>query len=423
MKWDFLYNKWFFPVLLVAYACISSYIAATKGGDFDVYLDAAEKLQRGENIYAPPFIKGLQYFYSVFFALVLIPFTSQYFIAELIWLLLSYFLLYRILILIQNYFDLSLLTTKQSRLWVFLIILLSTQFILYNVSMIQVTIFLLWCVFESFNFINKEKYIYAGLLLGLAINIKILPVLILPYLFYRGYFKALTVSILTFIGLLYLPALFIGADHNQFLLSEWWGAINPSNKEHLFEAGIGTHSIVALLPVYLTETVGEMEYKRNILDLSHAHVELIINITRLFILSLSLFYFRAMPFKKENNLLKTFWEISFFSMIIPLLMPHQQKYAFLFVLPMISYLLYFFITTYSFKKTSGYKIAFYSFILSMLFFSPLYGSGIIGKFLFLFTQHYRFLTFAALIIIPISIYCNPERMIRMRSEKKTILNS
>jgi len=125
-----------------------------------------------------------------------------------------------------------------------------------------------------------------------------------------------------------------------------------------------------------------------------------------------LFYLRTLPFKKENNKLKSFWELSFFALIIPLLLPHQQKYAFILCLPMISYLLYFYITTYQliiFKKSTGYYFSFIIFIISMLLYSPLYGSDVIGKFLFIYTQHYKFLTFATLFIIPISIYCNPKK--------------
>jgi hypothetical protein len=276
--------------------------------------------------------------------------------------------------------------------------------------MIQITMFLLWGIFESMHLINNKKNILAGTLLGLIINIKIMPILILPYLFYRGYFKTFISAILTLIFLLFLPSLFIGQEYNQFLLSEWWTIINPSNNEHLFETGIGTHSLVALLPVYLTETVGEMDFKRNIFNFSNQNIELVINISRILILSLSLFFFRSMPFKKEGNKLKSFWEISYFVLIIPLLLPHQQKYAFLLVIPMVCYLLFFFIYTFGKNKTKGYYFTFFIFICCMLFLSPLYGSDIIGKFLFRFTQHYRFLTFATLLVIPISLYCSPSRL-------------
>jgi hypothetical protein len=405
-----LNNSTILLIILVIYAIVTSVLTARNGGDFDVYLDAAQKLSQGKNIYQPPFIKGLQYYYSVFFALLLIPFSFHFFLTEFIWSLLSYLMLYRTFHLVKEYFNFPEQTTREYKYWVILTLILSFQFIQYNVSMIQVTFFLLWSIFESINLLSKNKFILSGLLLGLAINIKLMPVLILPYLFYRGYFKTVFTSVLIFGILLFIPALFIGFKYNAFLLSEWWSVINPVNKEHMFETGIGTHSLVSLIPVYLTETTGEMEYKRNLFNLSTQTVELIIHISRLIIFLTSLFYLKSIPFIKEAFGLKRFWELSFFVLMIPLLFPHQQKYAFLLALPMISYLLYFFIMSKPINMKTGYLLSLFLFSLSMLFYSPLYGSDIIGRFLFNLTQHYRILTIATLLIIPISLYCNPDKL-------------
>lgn len=405
-------------VVVVAVAIVSCFVSATDGGDFDVYLDAAAKLKQGDNIYQPPFVKGLQYYYSVFFALVLAPFSSLVFIAEVIWLLLSYFLLYRTWKLASGYFDLSALSTKKYRYWVGLTVLLALQFIMYNVAMIQVTIFLLWAIFESLNLIENKKPILAGLLLALAINIKIMPLLMLPYLFYKGRFKTLAAVVFFFVALLYIPAVFIGVDYNNFLLAEWWAIINPSNKEHVFETGIGMHSLTAMLPVYLTPTVGEMPYARNVFNLTIQQAELVLNITRLFLLGLSLLFFKSLPFKKEAYRLKEYWQASYFIMLIPLLLPHQQKYAFLFVLPMVMYLLYYFIVTYNGKRPKLYYAFVLLFIISMLFYSPLYGADVIGKFLFEYTQHYRILTFATLSVIPIALYFNPDKLQKIATVNK-----
>lgn len=404
-------------IVVIVIAVISCFISAADGGDFDVYLDAAGKLTNHQNIYQPPFVKGLQYYYSVFFALVLEPFSYAVYIAEVLWLLLSYFLLYRTWVLIEHYFDTSIFSAKKYRYWVMLTVLLALQFIMYNVAMIQVTVFLLWSIFESLQLINNKKPLAAGALLALAINIKIMPILMLTYLFYKGHFKALAATIICNVALLYLPAIFIGVGYNNFLLTEWWAIINPANKEHLYETGIGMHSLTALIPVYFTPTVGEMPYAQNIFDLSAKQVELVLNCTRLFFLSLSLLFFRSLPFKNEENKLKEFWQIAYFVMLIPLLLPHQQKYAFLFTLPMIVYLLYFFLTTYNKIKTLAYTAVFVLFCLAMVFYSPIYGADVIGQFLFRYTQHYRLLTIATLLLIPITLYFSPNRLKRILQQK------
>lgn len=408
-------RKTLITAVFVLIALVSSFITAKNGDDFDVFLDAAQKLAKGENIYQPPFYHGLQYYYSVLFAMLLIPFSSNTYIAAVAWSLLSFIWLYRGLQLIISYLDFSSLSAKQYMYWFGLTVLLSLQFVMYDISQLQVTIFLLWAILESLHWIEKGQNTLGGALLALAINIKIMPVLILPYLFYRGYFKALAVSVLCFVGLIFLPSLFIGHNLNMFLHAEWWAIINPGQKEHLFETGIGLHSITAFLPVYLTETSGEMDYRRHLFHFKSEQVAMSIQVARLFIIALSLLYFRSLPFSRERNRLKMYWEISFFTLIIPLLLPHQQKYAFLLAIPMVCYLLYFFIKTNSIPKSKLDKIVLAIFYGCMLVYSPLYGMDIIGKFLFALTQHYRLLTICTLLLIPISLYCNPLRCIKSYS--------
>jgi hypothetical protein len=97
-------------------------------------------------------------------------------------------------------------------------------------------------------------------------------------------------------------------------------------------------------------------------------------------------------------------------MLIPLVIPHQQKYGFLLVLPMVAYMLYYFIILNTRDQLKNNKTALIFFILAMLFFSPLYGSEILGRHIFQFTQHYRLLTFATLTLMVLSISCSPDKL-------------
>lgn len=135
-------KQYVFALLAIVYF-LMSIASALDGGDFDVYLDAGSKISSEENIYQPPFVKGLQYYYSPLFALVLAPLAGLniHFIIELIWLLLSGLMLVRIWKLVSNYFDISNLSAKEYYWWVGISFFLILRFILYNVAMIQVTIF------------------------------------------------------------------------------------------------------------------------------------------------------------------------------------------------------------------------------------------------------------------------------------------
>lgn len=405
-----LKSKKIFAIIIIAFLIFTSFMTATDGGDFDTYLDASQKLQAGFNIYAPPFIKGLQYYYSPFFAWILTPFNNHFFLTEVCWSILSYLFLGRALFLLFNFFDSTVLSTKRQLLWITATVFMALQFILYEVSVIQVTFFLLWAIFESLHQILNGRQWLGGFILGLAIAIKLMPIVLLPYLFYRGYFKSLLSVVLSILILLLLPSITIGFHFNYYLLSAWWQIINPQHSVNVFETGIGPHSLTALLPVYLTPTSGELPFKRNLFNLNHETVQLIINMVRFVFLGISLRYLKSKPFTKETNRLKSIWEISFFILLIPLLLPHQQKYDFILAIPMICYLLYYFMAMYQQNISNYARFIFAVFILSMIFFSPVYGSSIIGKFLFVFTQHYRVLTISTLLLIPISLYCSPDKI-------------
>jgi hypothetical protein len=400
-------KKYLIFILLGTFIVIVSIVSAMNGGDFDVFLHAAEKLENGQNIYTPPFIRDLQYFYSPLFALLLIPFCKYYFVSELVWLLFSFFLLYRIWNLCKAYFDVKMLTNKQYKIWVFLIAVLSFQFIKYNISLVQVTIFLLWASLESLNMFDQKKAIAGALILALAINMKLLPLTLIPYLLYRRYFKETIFVVLFSVLLLYLPVLFLGFEHNNFLLSEWWHVINPSNKEHMFEENNGTNGLVALIPVYLTDTVGELPINRNFINLSPQTVGIIINVTRLLFIAFILVVLRSMPFRKEVDKQQKFWEFSYLLLVTPLIFPHQQKYALLFALPMVMYITYYIVAKWEMIKGSAfYKSWLIVFIVAMLFYSPLYGSDIMGRYLFTLSQHFRVLSFSTILLIPISFVFN-----------------
>lgn len=398
-------------VFFILLSVILSYLSAKDGGDFDVYIEAAYKLYHGKNPYLPPYAKdGMGYSYSPFFIIFLIPFTGNYFITEFIWCLLSCFLLYRSFKLFYQYLISEGLTPKEYQIWAWIVVILSFQFASNNLGMVQMTIFLMWAILESLKLAKNGNEIIGGLILGAIINIKIMPIVMLGYFFYRGYLKAFFVAIVTAILLLFSPSIFWGLDYNLTLLADWWKIINPSNAEHLMETGIGTHSMVAFLPVFLTETVGELPYNRNIFNLD---LDTAIHITHLAIIgliSVSLLYFRSWPFKKEKDDIKSIWEISYFMLLIPLIMPHQQKYAFLLVIPMVAYVLFFFIKTHSAKHALIYKSVLVIFGVSMFVFSPIHGSDIIGWNAFKWSQHYRLITIVTLLLIPISLYCSPKRL-------------
>lgn len=392
---------------------------AKGNGDFKIYLEAARLALSGETpygkwIYVSEGNTGL-YYYSQFWCFLLIPLTfiPQYF-ANLIWLLLNVFFIYRTWKLVLSYISNIGLKKKQINWILILSVALGIRFILYNFDMIQMTIFLLWGMFEGLRFIEK-KYILAGaLLISIVINIKLLPIVILPYLVYRSKFKASIFIILFSVVWLYLPAIVWGLEFNHTLLSGWWSVINPSNNEHLIEIYLGTHSLMSLIPTLLTSTEGGIPYQRNILDLSPESAILITNLFRLVLVLFSVYFLKWPPFIKRESKLSDFRALSYLFLLIPLIFPHQQKYAFYLMSPAVVYILTFMASNLDKEKraisSNCWKVILTLLIIFFLL-TTATTDGLIGRELNNITQHYKLITYGALTLIPLLILCKPKSII------------
>jgi len=292
-------------------------------------------------------------------------------------------------------------------LWGSITFFLILRFILYNFGMIQLTIFLLWASIESLHLLNNKKDVQGAALLALAMNIKLLPLLFLPYLFYRNYVKAGVFTLIIFLFCLIFPGIFLGMEYNLQMHYEWWKVINPSNKEHLLEAGMGTHSLVSLVPVYITDTWEAFGIKRNLVNLNYETVKIIVELCRLTLVALTLYFLRTMPFVKNKSSQKTYWEVSYICLVTPLLFPHQQKYAFMYVFPSVIYLTYYIITEWQLNiKRAKWLLVFY--IPVFIEFSPIIGSDIIGRSLYQLFDYFRILSFATLFQIVFLMICVPK---------------
>lgn len=404
----------------VLVAVISALLSARNGGDFDVFLEAGKKLSQGENIYRPPFIGGLQYFYSVFFALVLWPFSAYPFLTEFCWLIFSWWCCYRSLHLLFDFYSSESWIAQYPLRILGWVAVLGFQVMFYNIANIQMTPFLLWAILESYRLSESKKGLWAGLLLGLAINIKIIPILILPYFLYRGFFSTLLSTVGVLFLLFWLPGLFIGFDLNKYLHQEWWLVVNPFKQQHMMETEIGPHSVVAWLPTLLMDTNGTLEGRRHIVDLPIGTTLFLVQCVRAGLVLLTLYFLRGgfrSRFARAGNLHRA-WELAYVLMLIPLLMPHQQKYSFLFVFPMIIYLLNAFYTIPATGRTRAYYGLLILFVACMLVYSPIHGKDVLGKHLFEWSQHLHLLTWSTLLLIPIAMYCTPDRLYQHKEKKE-----
>lgn len=392
------------PILLLV-ALLIGFGCAKSDRDFEVFVNAGEKLIAGLNLYKPPFALNLQYYYSPFFALLMAPVSYlPLVVAETVWGFLSCVFLYQIWRISQSYFNTNALTQKQKNLWLLLSIIFTARFIRYDMTTIQVTIFLTWATLQSLKFFDREQPITGAALLALAINIKLLPLPFLLYLFYRRQFLGASLTCVFYVAYLCVPAIFIGWNRNAFLLSEWFVVINPNNKEWIIEAENGPSSLVAMIPVYITDTIGVLPVKRNFINLPFKSVFIILNIIRLLFVALTLFFLRMPPFRSITDKRRLFWERSYLFIAVPLLFPHQQRYAFVFMAPALIYIAWYLVTNWSTLKQKYGYLNWTLLFLVLIHFTPLIGRDIISSYVYELFLHYRVLTSAGIALV-IVLYC------------------
>lgn len=400
-------------VLLVAFILFYVIKECLGHGDFTLFLKASELIRLGDN----PYGKWIQiqgenysrYFYSPLWSILLWPFTYLPFVVgRLFWLCMNVWFTFRIWILLKKYVDLKSLTQNQANWVIILSTALSIRFILYNFDLIQMTLFLLWGILESVQRFRSSQWILGGVILALIINVKIMPIVILPYLAFRGQFKALSITIAAFILMLFLPALFLGWETNLFLLGEWWSVIDPTMAEHKFESEIGPHSLIALIPALLMETQGRLGIARNILNLTPELVTMIVRSAQSILVIFTLYFLKWPAFRVSKDRLDVLYELAYISLVIPLIFPHQQKYAFALAIPAQFYLAYYLISQSHNRKTRWKLVA--TFLALSFVLMTLTTDGVIGRELNLISRHFKLVTYGMFFLIAALAFARPKHL-------------
>ncbi len=395
-------------------------------GDFDIFLNASKDLFFNKNIYTEKYHGSFHYFYDVFFAIIIHPLTYlPLYFANFIWLTINVFLSLRIWKIISYYLPPDFLSDKDFKLYRLLCLVVIFSLWHKNMHLTQMTIFMLYLSLEGLNSIFNKKIYLGSFLLSFGITIKLFPLVFIPYLIYRKQFFSSLLIILFTIIILLIPAIFIGFDFNFFLLKERWLILNPVNTEHILDVSERSfHSLSSLLSILLVENAGNnysLKIKRNILNVELETLKYILNITRLFFILLSIYFFKSLPFKVEKNKYQLFYEISYILLIIPLIFPHQQHYAFFLAFPSICYLIYFYVIKFKskkFKENNQLTFLLYVFLFVLIYFL-LNSFFILGEFR-KYYDHFKTLTYGILFIIPL-LACNTPK--KLNAFKKEYLNS
>lgn len=401
------------PIFLVTVAFVFLFTELQLGrNDFDIFFYAAQDMKAEIDIYSAEYFAGYHYYYSLFFASILSLFPPEgLIVAKAIWMLLNFMLLYRIWGIIKDFLDFSKPNEHSEnwkmKLFGLVLFLICYRFIRANLHFGQVTILILYLCLEGLRAIWNNKW-WGGVLIGLGINIKLLPLVIVPYLLYRGKWKSSLVVIGTFIVLLYLPLLWLRPHYWEEMFASYIRLLHPSQDKHLLDFEEGSfHSLTTWISTLFLEAAREhnaIELRRHIVDLPIEVVKGIILFVRVAIVGLTLFYLRGKLFVSQLDKTSLWFEWSWLLAVIPLIFPHQQHYAFLLMMPAIAYVLHRWMMGAIEKST---KVLF---LIVVLVFNL---SVLLGAFNSIY-NHYKIITIAALFLLWVLWRERPQKVLFLK---------
>ncbi|WP_422009317.1 glycosyltransferase family 87 protein [Roseivirga pacifica] len=354
-----------------------------------------------------------QYRYAPIFGIALYPISllpKQLYI--FLWLFLNAFLLLKTLLLFRNFFP-KLLESKKAFLGVCGIsLIMCIRLIGQNFELGQTTIILVFLSFYSLYLSKQNKPILGGLMLSLAIITKIMPLVLMAYFVYREDFKTPVYTIAWTVFFVFLPIIFVGYEYNNFLIQEWYGIINPMNKEYTLETKTGIYNLSAFIYAYFTEMPDQkISGNRSLASLSYEFAGTITNVVRGLFILFTLYFTKWNPFKSIDDYKQLFWEFGYISLAFPLIFPAQNKYSFYYMFPAIFYLSIYFYTQS--KSLGSWKKIKPSILIPLaLYFilTNLTSSNIIGKALYDQTQYFKIITFGAIALLIAYIQVKPSML-------------
>lgn len=351
--------------------------------DFDVFADAARKLEAGKNIYDPPYFNNLRYLYLPFFAWMLSAFNNipveQ---VKLGFLLFNILLLIRVQWIFIQYSKAFTLNKYSHFVWIIPISFLLFHFGGGNFVVMQLTIFILWCIIEGWWQLRNGNEWQAGIILALGAVVKVMPIVFILFYFYKGKFKLVLAAFATFLILLFIPALSIGVKSNLQLIENWLSIINPASENHYspVESTIspdwqGLQSISAFWFNGTANKAGQI----------------FLNIGRLLIVLGILRMTGFRPFKHESSDYESFGNMAVVALSIPVIFPHMRSYDYLLLIPAI---LWTTLEILSCKDLKRRTLLFAVYCIYCLFFVA--GTDLIGNTLLDRFYYYRLYSYMAI---------------------------
>lgn len=380
-------------VLVALFQLITLVLSLGSLNDMEIFRSAATALGEGRNIFLERYRDGYAYYYGVLFALFLglfdgVPLAWM----QLAWGLLQLLLLFRLHRVLEQWTGMDR-RPLATRLWVHAVVaLVLLQAVRDNLNACQTTILLCWCCVETLEQAHQGRYALAALILAFGIDMKLLPLVVVPYLVYRAQWRTLLWLPLFLAVLMTLPLPFIGTGAGQALLETRWQLLDPMQQQHLLDDEEPDFvSLGSLLSAYFGDgTVRDHEVglPRRILALSPGHIGYLLLLARLVLVVGMLWFLRTWPFRFSRDDAHRTWEVGYLLACVPLIFPHQQNYSVFFLIVLLFHLA-------ATRAISGCAVPRGVIVLAVVLFLAMNAHLLLGEFDW-FYDHYKVLSLTML---------------------------
>lgn len=409
-------NYYRLGIALLVLGLLATVVLATQGrNDLDIFREASAAMLQGQDPYRLTYNQWYSYFYSPFFALLIAPLVPLGPLgSKLVWSLLMLAMAWRCGQLFKHYASAAFAPVlNEPRTW-FLILLFLFQPLRDNLNSAQVTVFVVWASMEGLHRSLKGQWLGAAVLIGIAVDMKLIPLVLLPYLVYRRKGLHALAVVVAVVGFTMLPAMVIGWQKNLDLLASRQALIDPSDVRHVLDEEEPSFiSLGSLLSAYLSTEGGNshtLDLPRNLLQLSTPTIGWMLLLGRLGFAVLTLYFLRWPPFRPVPSSDHFRWEVAYLLLCTILIFPHQRNYSLFLAAPAVAWLL---AGTFS---AGGPKVMGRAWTAALtLCFLGLNAEMLLGEFAPLY-DHYKLKSFLTLLLIGLLMRMTPARAMPGRTD-------
>ncbi len=221
---------------VLVFQLVTAVLALGNRNDLDIFLAASRDLLAGGDIYRTLYNQDYAYFYSLAFALLVVPLTwVPVVVAKLLWSLAMLAAGWRCLVITGHWLGLDRLPLQRRRLIEGLAALMLLQAVRDNLNAGQTTLLLCWIGLEGIRLAQHDRPVPAALLLAFGIDLKLLPLVVVPYLVYRAQWRTLAWLPVWLAVWVLAPLPLVPNGQGTALLQERWQLIDPGGARHTLD--------------------------------------------------------------------------------------------------------------------------------------------------------------------------------------------